>query len=215
MGLRERKKARTRDAISGAAIALFLERGYEAVSVAEIAEAAEVSKRTLFTYFPAKHDLVLHRFADQEDEPARVVRDREPGVAPLEALRRYLRGALEKRDPITGLCDHPGVLRFSRLLLDTPTLSAALVRYQARGEEALARALDTTQERPPLAARLAAGQILVVLRTLAHENQVRLAAGQSADDLAAAAITEAEEAFALLATGLAPYRGSRPFGGRP
>ena len=92
MGLRERKKARTRDAISGAAIALFLERGYDAVSVAEIAEAAEVSKRTLFAYFPAKHDLVLHRFADHEDEPARVVREREPGVAPLEALRRYLRG---------------------------------------------------------------------------------------------------------------------------
>ena len=215
MGLRERKKARTRDAISGAAIALFLERGYDAVSVAEIAEAAEVSKRTLFAYFPAKHDLVLHRFADHEDEPARVVRDREPGVAPLEALRRYLRGALDKRDPITGLCRPPE---------RAPVLPAAARHPDAdRGVGALPGAwrggagpgVDTTEERPCLAARLAAGQILVVLRTLAHENQVRLAAGQSADDLAATAITEAEEAFALLATGLAPYRGSRPSGGRP
>ena len=90
MGLRDRKKARTRDAISGAAIALFLQRGYDAVSIAEIAAAAEVSRRTLFAYFPTKDDLVLHRFADHEDEAARVVRAREPDVAPLDALHRHL-----------------------------------------------------------------------------------------------------------------------------
>ena len=73
MGLRDRKKARTRDAISGAAIALFLQRGYDAVSIAEIAAAADVSRRTLFAYFPTKDDLVLHRFADHEDEAARVL----------------------------------------------------------------------------------------------------------------------------------------------
>ena len=133
MGLRERKKARTRDAISGAAIALFLQRGYDAVSIAEIAAAAEVSRRTLFAYFPTKDDLVLHRFADHEDEAARVVRAREPDVAPLDALHAHLRTALERRNPITGLCDHPAVVRFYRLVLDTPALSAALVRYQARG----------------------------------------------------------------------------------
>ena len=81
-GLRERKKARTHQAISEAAIALFLARGYDAVSVAEIAEAAEVSKRTLFAYFPSKDELVLHRFADHQDEAARVVRDRPAGTDP-------------------------------------------------------------------------------------------------------------------------------------
>ncbi len=107
MGLRDRKKARTRDAISGAAIALFLQRGYDAVSIAEIAAAADVSRRTLFAYFPTKDDLVLHRFADHEDEAARVVRAREPDVAPLDALHAHLRAALERRDPVTGLCDTP------------------------------------------------------------------------------------------------------------
>ncbi len=70
-GLRERKKARTRKALSDTAIALFLERGFAGVSVAEAAAAAEVSKPTLFRSFPAKEDLVLHRFADHRDEPAR------------------------------------------------------------------------------------------------------------------------------------------------
>ena len=205
MGLRDRKKARTRDAISGAAIALFLQRGYDAVSIAEIAAAADVSRRTLFAYFPTKDDLVLHRFADHEDEAARVVRAREPDVAPLDALHAHLRAALERRDPVTGLCDDPRVVRFYRLVLDTPALSAALVRYQARGEHALATALDGAEE-PSLTARLAAGQILVVLRTLGHENQMRIAAGRSADDLAEEALAEADHAFALLASGLAPFR---------
>ncbi|WUN46715.1 TetR/AcrR family transcriptional regulator [Streptomyces sp. NBC_00306] len=65
-GLRERKKQQAYRAISDGAIALFLEKGFEAVSVAEIAAAADVSKPTLFRYFPAKEDLALHRFADHD-----------------------------------------------------------------------------------------------------------------------------------------------------
>ncbi|WP_329409506.1 TetR/AcrR family transcriptional regulator [Nocardia vinacea] len=64
MGLRERKKRHTRAAISDAAIRLFLADGFDAVSVVDIAATAEVSKRTLFKYFPSKEDLVVHRFAD-------------------------------------------------------------------------------------------------------------------------------------------------------
>jgi AcrR family transcriptional regulator len=211
-GLRERKKARTRGAISEAAIGLFLERGYDNVSVVDVAEAAEVSKRTLFAYFPSKDDLVLHRFADHLDEPARVVRARQPGEAPLDALHRHLRSALERRDPISGLCDHPGVVRFYGLVLGTPALGAALARYQARGEDALAAALHEAVPGDELTARLAAGQILSTLRILGHANQTRIAAGRSADDLAADAVAEADAAFALLRTGLAPYRAVRPPG---
>jgi AcrR family transcriptional regulator len=208
LGLRERKKARTRRAISEAAIALFLERGYDAVSVAEIAAAAEVSKRTLFAYFPSKDDLVLHRFADHEDEPARVVRGREPDESPLDALHRHLRTALANRDPISGLCDVPQVVAFYRLILDTPTLSGAVLQYQARGEDALASALlDAT---PPgaqrvLTARLAACQVLAVRQTLAHTNQQRISSGHSADELAPLATAEADHAFTLLRGGLTAY----------
>lgn len=80
-GLRERKKQLTYQAVSDAAIAMFLERGFDKVSVAEVAAAADISKPTLFRYFPAKEDLVLHRFADHEDESARVVAERPPARA--------------------------------------------------------------------------------------------------------------------------------------
>ncbi len=71
-GLRERKRQRTIQVLSDTAIRLFVEKGFDAVSVAEVAAAAEVSKPTLFRYFPAKEDLVLHRIADHEGEAARV-----------------------------------------------------------------------------------------------------------------------------------------------
>ncbi|MDX2762645.1 TetR family transcriptional regulator, partial [Streptomyces europaeiscabiei] len=75
-GLRERKKRRMYESVSEVAIRLFLEKGFDAVSVAEVAAAAEISKPTLFRYFPAKEDLVLYRIADHEDETARVVAGR-------------------------------------------------------------------------------------------------------------------------------------------
>ncbi|TQM06237.1 TetR/AcrR family transcriptional regulator [Pseudonocardia kunmingensis] len=208
LGLRERKKARTRRAISEAAIALFLERGYDDVPVAEIAAAAEVSKRTLFAYFPTKDDLVLHRFADHEDEAARVVRDRAAGEPPLDALQRHLHDALDRHDPISGLCDVPQVVAFYRLVSDTPALRATLLRYQVRSVESLASALLTAAPQAPhpqLTARLAANQIQAVLRELADDNQQRIAAGTNAEDLAPVARAEADHAFTLLRAGLTPY----------
>jgi AcrR family transcriptional regulator len=206
-GLRERKKARTHRAISEAAIALFLQRGYDAVSVSEIAAAAEVSKRTLFSYFPTKDELVLHRFADHQDEAARVVRGRPAGVSPLDALREHIRSALGRRDPITGLCDHPAVVAFYRLVSDTPALGTAMARYLTAGEDALTAALhESAPDTPELAARLAAGQIIHALRILGHANQERIAAGATADELAPVAAAEADLAFDQLGSGLARYR---------
>ncbi|MFI1400099.1 TetR family transcriptional regulator [Streptomyces sp. NPDC020681] len=174
-GLRERKKQQTYRAISEAAIALFLERGFDQVSVAEVAAAADVSKPTLFRYFPAKEDLVLHRFADHEDEAARVVAGRPAGISPLDALHHHFLDGLARYDPVTGLSDHAQVLAFHRLLYGTPSLVARLYGYQGRSEEALATALGGG-----FAARLAAGQIIAVQRILAEENWRRMAAGESA-----------------------------------
>lgn len=211
VGLRERKKLRTRATLSEVAIALFLERGYDDVSVAEIAAAAEVSRRTLFAYFPTKDDLVLHRFADHEDEAARTVAQRGRGEAPLDALHRHLRSALERRDPITGLCDHADVVAFYQLVITTPALSSALLRYLSRSEDALTDALHrATPADAPHAdrtARLAACQILAVQQALARANQSAIIAGRTADARAPDALAEADHAFDLLRGGLAPYRG--------
>lgn len=207
-GLRERKKERTRRALSDAAVALFLERGFDAVSVAEVAAAAEVSKPTLFRYFPAKEDLVLHRFADHEDESARVVEaGRRTGADPLDALSAHLLDGLARRDPVTGLCDHPSVLAYLRLLYGTPTLVGRLHAYRVRSEAALADALAAGSGGPgadPLLARLAAGQIVTVLRVLAEENTARIAAGETADAVEADAVAAAGLAFRALREGL-PY----------
>ncbi|MCX4455072.1 TetR/AcrR family transcriptional regulator [Streptomyces sp. NBC_01728] len=197
IGLRERKKQRMYGAVSDIAIGLFLEKGFDAVSVAEVAAAAEISKPTLFRYFPTKEDLVLHRFADHEDEAARVV---VRGPSPVAALRRHFLDGLERSDPITGLNDAPQVLAYHRLLYGTPSLAARLSGYLERSEAALAEALGDD-----LGARLAAGQIIAVQRILALENWRRIAAGETVEQVRSDAVAAAEEAFTQLGVGLPRY----------
>ena len=195
LGLRQRKKQRMYETLSEIAIRLFLEKGFDAVSVAEIAAAAEISKPTLFRYFPAKEDLVLHRIADHEDEAARVVVQSDE--APLVALRRHFLEGLERDDPVTGLNDHPRVLAFHSLLYGTPALVARAHGHLERQEAALAEALGGD-----LDARLAAGQIIAVRRILAMENWRRISAGERLDDVRGDAVAAAERAFGVLAAGL-------------
>jgi AcrR family transcriptional regulator len=195
-GLRERKKQRMYETVSEIAIRLFLEKGYDAVSVAEIAAAAEISKPTLFRYFPTKEDLVFHRIADHEDEAARVVAE-APDVPPLVSLRRQFLDGIERSDPITGLSDHPAVLAFYDLLYGTPALVARMYAHLERSEEALAEALGGG-----LDARIAAGQVIAVRRVLAQENWRRITGGEDAGVVRADAVAAAERAFDLLEAGL-------------
>jgi AcrR family transcriptional regulator len=91
-GLRERSKARRREAIIRAAYRLFAERGYRATTVADIAEAAEVAPRTVALYFPSKQDIALSRLSDAAGELNRALREREPGETLPAAVGRWLRG---------------------------------------------------------------------------------------------------------------------------
>ncbi|MFF4218001.1 TetR/AcrR family transcriptional regulator [Streptomyces nondiastaticus] len=201
-GLRERKKQRTRQTLSETAIALFLERGFDRVSVAEVAAAAEVSKPTLFRYFPAKEDLVLHRIADHQGEAARVVRGRAPGESPLAALRAHFHARLDAGDPVTGLCDVPAVLAFRDMLYSTPSLAARLMQYAAEDERALAEALAEAGA-DEVTAGLAAAQVIAVHHVLARDNWARLSDGNITDSVLAAAHADAEQAYGLLGAGLA------------
>ncbi|MGW1776532.1 TetR family transcriptional regulator [Streptomyces sp. NPDC002104] len=200
-GLRENKKLRTRRQLAATALELFLERGFDAVSVADIAAAAEVSKPTLFRYFPSKEDLVLDRFADHQDEAARIVRDRAVGQTPVAAVRAHFLAALAERDPITGLCDHPNVLAFQGLLYGTASLESRLAHYTAREVELLAAVLEA-EAVDPLTARLSAGYLVAARQELGRENWRRIDAGRSADEAHPAAVADAERAFALLSDGL-------------
>ncbi|MER5434327.1 TetR family transcriptional regulator [Streptomyces sp. NPDC002588] len=213
-GLRERKKRRMYETVSDIAVRLFVERGFDAVSVAEVAAAAEISKPTLFRYFPAKEDLVLHRIADHEDESARVVTAaRAEGEAPLPALRRHFLAGLAAQDPVTGLNDHPQVRAFHNLVYGTPALVARLYAHLERAESTLAEALGGG-----LDARLAAGQIVAVRRILAEENWRRIAAGEALEEVRPEAVAAAERAFGLLEAALphlAAPAGPAPAGPTP
>jgi AcrR family transcriptional regulator len=193
VGLRARKKLRTRDAIADAAISLFLARGFDQVSVSDIAATAEVSKPTLFRYFPTKEDLILHRFADHQGEAARVVRDRHPDVAPMAALHRHFRAGLDRFEPVTGLNDHREVVAFHRLVFATPSLAGRLTQYQLADEDALASSLG-----PDISGRLQAAQVIAVQRVLARTNWQKIADGRTARDVQPEAIADADQAFTHL-----------------
>ncbi|MDG9702930.1 TetR/AcrR family transcriptional regulator [Streptomyces sp. DH37] len=200
-GLRERKKRQMYQRLSDTAIGLFLEKGYEQVTVADVAAAVDISKPTLFRYFPTKEDLVLHRLADHEGEAGRVVAHRPAGCSPLEALRRHFLDGLARRDPVTGLNDEAEVLAFHRLLYGTPSLVARLHAHVERNEAALADVLGS-EAGGVVRARLAAGQIVAVQRVLAQENWRHMTVGRSADAFYPEAVAVARSAFAQLEAGL-------------
>jgi AcrR family transcriptional regulator len=89
-GLRERSKARRRAAIIRAAFELFAERGYDATTVADIAEAAEVAPRTVSMYFPAKQDIAMSRFSDGVASLTDAIRDRRQGEGVHDVFGRWL-----------------------------------------------------------------------------------------------------------------------------
>ncbi|KZM74889.1 TetR/AcrR family transcriptional regulator [Nocardia terpenica] len=142
-GLRERKKAQTRQALADAALRLFLERGYDAVSLKEIAEAADVSVPTVFAHFPdGKESLVFDLDADRERQLVAAVRDRAPGSGVLDGLlEMYLAG------PLTG--ESAEMRDFLRLIESTPALREYSRRMWQRHEGALAGALAAELGVPP------------------------------------------------------------------
>jgi AcrR family transcriptional regulator len=137
VGRRERKKAATRQALADAALTLFLERGYDAVGVREIAEAADVSVTTLFKHFPAgKEALVFDEDADREAALVAAVRGRRAGQSIPQALRQLLGSAQSARRHADPRFD-----AFLRLIDSTPALREHARRMWLRHETALAAAI--------------------------------------------------------------------------
>jgi AcrR family transcriptional regulator len=89
-GLRERKKQRTRELIAGAALELFLERGFDAVTIADIAQRADVDVKTIYNYFDSKADLFYHRLEELQESLLAAIRERQEGESVLAAFSRFL-----------------------------------------------------------------------------------------------------------------------------
>jgi AcrR family transcriptional regulator len=201
VGLRELKKERTRRLISETAQRLFAERGFDAVRVAEVARAAEVSEATVFNYFPAKEDLFFAGLDDFGDRLVAAVRDREPGTPVLAACQREMLGGnawLEAIDAGDAAARERAQM-VVRVLEGSPALQARERRALDRIGAALAGELGGS-----LNDQVVAGAIVGL-----HAALIRLTRSLAADGtpggLTAAARDQATEAFRLLEKGIGSY----------
>jgi AcrR family transcriptional regulator len=163
-GLRERKRIQTRQRLTEAAMKLFLERGFEATTLDDIAAAAEVSRRTFFHYFTSKEEVVFDWQDEQSAALLAVVADIEPGRSPLEAAENAILA-------IIGGLAHDQALAVARLVQGSPALMARdqlknVLMEQALGE-VLARRFAGSADalETGLAAMMAVGAARVATRT--------------------------------------------------
>ncbi len=203
LGLRESKKQETRQLISDCATRLFIEQGFEQTTIAEIAAAARVAKKTVTNYFPRKEDLALDHHEVFTQSLARAVADRAPDEGPLVALGRAFRATLVERSPVAGFTGPV----FARMVADSPTLGARLRELHDQREEALAAALAavTPDTAPSIAPRAAAALIAASDRLLFRRIQELTLAGRTDDEIEAALTPEADHAYRLLVAALGDY----------
>ena len=211
LGLRERKKLRTRQLIAETAMRLFVERGFDAVPVAAVARAAEVSEATVFNYFPTKEDLVYRGFEAFEDELLAAVRDRPIGESITAAFGRFVltpRGFLGAPDEDSARF----LIAVSKMIADSLALRARereiLARYTASLAELIA--MDTTAGpddlRPWVTARALIGTHQSLIEFVRHH----LASGPVDHiELARQVSARGREALDLLEHGLGGY-GAKP-----
>ena len=205
-GLRERKKQQTRQLIAETARRLFAERGFERVTVAEIARAADVSEQTVFNYFPTKEDLVYWRLGSFEEELMRTIREREPGESALAAFRRFLlaqRGLLGRTDPDA----REQLAALTRTITRSPALLARERQIIAGYTASLARLLADEQgaDADDVRPWVAASAMMGVHRALLDFSRGRIVEGARHPRLSREVRAQAERAFALLEHGLGDY----------
>ena len=201
-GLRERKKARTRAAIHDAALRLFAERGYEATTIADIADAADVSRATFFSYYASKDDVVFGEAPRAADALEALLADLPEGVGTLEAVREWLR-------TLAGWLDDERLPLQRRLALEIPAVAARRHQIYARFEDIIAAALGPeleTADHPELAARLVAASLIAALNTAETAAVQRTeAAGQALSPEEVEQLLDATTAF--IDGGLARVKG--------
>jgi AcrR family transcriptional regulator len=215
LGLRERKKQQTRQQIAETARRLFGERGFDRVTVAEVARAAEVSEQTVFNYFPTKEDLVYWRLQSFEDELLRTIREREPGEPALAAFGRFIlaaRGLLAEHDPAA----REELAALTRMIAESRALMAREEQIFASYTASLATVLaeETEAEAADLRPWVAANAMMGVHRAIVHHARRRVIEGARHPELAAEIRARAEEALAQVGAGLDGYAVKRPAGPR-
>jgi len=180
-GLRERKKARTRQAIADAAARLFAERGYEQVAVSDVAREAEVSEQTVYNYFQTKEQLVTDLDQPIQDELCRLIRTRTSATTPAAAVRQRV------LDGVEGIRRYPaeqwrGELGY--LAAISPTVHRLALEMLDRQADAIANAISETSKVRPEIARLQGIALAGVFRILISEAGQRTLNSQSQEQIA-------------------------------
>ena len=191
--LRERKRTRTRLMIQAEALRLFAEQGYAETTVEQIADAAAISPRTFFRYFPTKEDVVLWDEYDPEAQELFSARPAdEPAAETVRAIIRETLGGLQRRD-------REQLLVRVRLLREVPELRARLLELQHQaGETMVAAFADRTNRADELQLRVTAAALNAAVVVALDEWQK---AGGAGDVLAVF-----EQALAALARGTGELR---------
>src|SRR3954452_12826297 len=205
-GLRERKKQQTRQLIADTARRLFADRGFEGVTVAEVAREADVSEATVFNYFPTKEDLFYSGLEAFEEELLKAIREREPGESALAAFRTFVlqrRGLLSATDPeaIKRLAS------ITRVITESPALLAREQRIFAGYTESLAALLaEETGAKPgDIEPQVVANALMGAHRALVHYSSEQIIAVPRNPQLSRRVRAQGNRALTTLESGLGDY----------
>lgn len=203
-GLRERKKQQTRLAISQVATRMFVERGFDRVTLAEVAEAAEVSVNTIFNYFATKEELFFDRGDEVADTMSRIVKERRPGESAAAAIERQFRAAVRGK---TGMFTASRIKPFLMAIEASPALKARERLLLDQSEASLAQTLiEETGARPgdPTAHAFAA-MVTGLEWMLIQEFRRRMLRGEPEKEVRLALLRMGQRGFGLLKGGAADY----------
>jgi AcrR family transcriptional regulator len=203
-GLRERKKLQTRDTIRETAQRLFGERGFDSVTVAEVARAAGVSEGTVFNYFPTKEDLFYGQMEEFEAELVAAVRDRPEGDSVLKAFRRFV---LERSERLASEEVADIVATAARVIAGSDALQAREREIWDNYTSALAAVIaeEARASDDPIVPLVAANALMGVQWALVEHVRASVLAGLHGPVLLADVKSKWRRAFARLERGLGDY----------
>jgi AcrR family transcriptional regulator len=204
LGLRERKKQQTRLQIAETARRLFVERGFDAVTVAEVAREANVSEGTVFNYFPTKEDLFYSEMELFEAELIDAVRDRPAGESVLVGFRRVVLDGI----PRLARTDTAEVIAAAaRIVGSSRSLQAREREIAAHYTEELAALIAEETRRPAddVEPAAVAAALMGAQRALVAHVHTSVLAGHRGAKLASGARSQAKRTFARLEQGLGDY----------
>ncbi len=201
-GLRERKKQATRRHIAEVAKTLFTARGFDHVTVAEVAEAADVSKMTVFNYFARKEDLYLDQHAYQVRDIERALTARAPGESPVAVLRRYQHQLLESHHDLSGATE--GIAGCWEIISASPALLSRLNEQALELQIAINDVL-TAQTGDPVMSRLVAGQLAAAMAAIFETALRRMVEGEDIRRVRRDQAILIDSAFKLLEHGIGDF----------